>query len=63
DTCDICGEKIEKGEEIVLCSCGNMIHNECALKEKVCPNCGTDLEEVEDVEKEKEVSRRVSLGI
>ncbi|MFW6196334.1 MAG: hypothetical protein ACOC5D_03260, partial [Thermoplasmatota archaeon] len=63
DTCDICGDKIDKGEEIILCSCGNMIHNECALKEKVCPNCGTDFEEVEDVEKEKEVSRRVSLGI
>jgi len=63
DTCDICGEKIEKGDEIVLCSCGNMIHNRCALKEKVCPDCGTDLEEVEEVEDEEEVSRRVSLGI
>ncbi len=61
--CAICGEKIEEGEEIIQCSCGNKIHNECALEEKVCPDCGTSLEEVEDVEKKEKVSRRVSLGI
>lgn len=61
--CDICDRKIEEGEEIIECSCGNKIHNECALEKKTCPDCDTNLEEVEDVEKKEKVSRRVSLGI
>ncbi len=61
ETCDICGDDIEKGERIIYCSCGKTYERSCGAEEGKCPNCGTNLEI--EKEKQKETKKRLSLDM
>jgi len=60
DSCDYCGDKIKKGEMIILCSCGKKYELSCGEEISKCPNCGTRLKTKKE---EREKRKRVSLDI
>lgn len=64
--CDICGEEVEAGEEMVFCDCGKKYDKSCSAETEKCPNCDTKLgvEKEEKVkEKKDKKKKRLSLDI
>ncbi|MFO8110829.1 MAG: hypothetical protein R6U17_09985 [Thermoplasmata archaeon] len=38
ESCAVCGDPVEKGLEVIRCTCGDVLHKDCA--DEKCQNCG-----------------------